>query len=617
MRARLRFSPLALGLLAAACATPEPATPRCPPPPAVVPNAGSPAPGAISPATAAFRALVEADWEWRLRESPEFATYTGDRRYNDRLSDDSEAALAAHKAYARELLAKLDAFEARGLDEADRLNHALLRRETALDVEGQRFPDEYMPLSQLGGPHMELASMAQSIPKDSARDYEDFLRRVAATPARIDQAIAWLRKGLAAGVTPPKITLREVAAQIRAQATDDPRKSPVFVAAFEGAPASLSANERERLQAALAAALRTQVIPAYRRLADFFVKEYEPAARTTIAMAALPDGAAWYARNVKQATTTDQTPDEIHQIGLAEVERIRVAMEAVKVAAGYQGTLDDFKRHARTGAKFFYPDREAMLLAYRALGKRVDATLPKLFSTLPRMPYGIEPMPAYQEKAAPAAYYSGGSLEGGRPGRFFVNTYDLKLRPRWEAEALLLHEAVPGHHLQISVAQELEGLPKFRTQGGYGAYAEGWGLYSESLGEELGFYADPYTKFGRLTLEIWRAVRLVVDTGLHAKGWTRDQALAYFRAQTGKSEHETAVEIDRFIVGPGQALSYKMGELKLKELRALATRELGERFDIRAFHATVLGAGSLPLDVLETRVRAWVEAQKKGGERPR
>jgi uncharacterized protein (DUF885 family) len=608
MGARFPFLPLALGLLAAACAAPEPVAPRCPPPAA--PGVGAPASGAISPATAAFRALVEADWEWRLRESPEFATYAGDRRYNDRLSDDSEAASAARKAYARALLAKLDAFDEKSLAEGERLNYALLRRETALDVEGQRFPDEYMPLSQLGGPHMELASLAQSIPKDSVRDYEDFLRRVAATPTRIDQAIAWMRKGVAAGVTPPKITLREVAAQIRAQVPDDPRKSPVFVAAFEGAPASLPAAERARLEAALAEALRAQVIPAYRRLADFFVKEYEPAARTTIAMAALPDGAAWYARNVKQATTTNQTPDEIHQIGLAEVERIRVAMEAVKVEAGYKGTLDDFKRHARTGAKFFYPDREAMLLAYRALGKRVDAALPKLFSTLPRMPYGIEPMPAYQEKAAPAAFYSGGSLEGGRPGRFFVNTYDLKLRPRWEAEAVLLHEAVPGHHLQISVAHELEGLPKFRTLGGYGAYAEGWGLYSESLGEELGFYADPYAKFGRLTLEIWRAVRLVVDTGLHSKGWTRDQALAYFRAQTGKSEHETAVEVDRFIVVPGQALSYKMGELKLKELRAFATRELGERFDVRAFHATVLGAGSLPLDVLETRVRAWVEAQK-------
>ncbi len=609
MRPILRFAPFAAAALAA-CAAPEPTPPRCPPPPtAAAPAPGAPA-AAASPEATAFRALVDADWEWRMRESPEYATFVGDRRYNDKLSDESEAALAARRAYARGLLAKLDAVDPKRLDEADRLNHALLRREIALDVEGQRFHDEYLRITQLGGVHTALASLAQAMPKDSARDYEDFFKRVAATPAHIDETIAWLRKGAAAGVTPPKVTLREVGAQIRAQVTDDPQKSPVFVAAFEGASAAIPEAERARLKAALAEALRAQAFPAYRKLADYFVKEYEPAARATIGMAALPDGAAWYAYNAKAQTTTDKTPDEIHSIGLAEVERIRGEMETVKAAAGFKGTLDAFKRHARADTKFFYPDREAMLLAYRALGKRVDEALPKLFSTLPRLPYGVVPVPAYEEKSTPAAYYNGGTLEGGRPGRFFVNTYDLKSRPRWEAEALLLHEAVPGHHLQIAIARELTGLPKFRTLGGYGAYAEGWGLYSESLGEELGFYADPYFKFGRLTLEMWRAVRLVVDTGLHAKGWTREQALAYFRAQTGKSEHETAVEIDRYIVNPGQALSYKMGELAIKGLRAHATRELGERFDVRAFHATVLGAGALPLDVLDARVRAWVAAQK-------
>ncbi|HEU4534032.1 MAG TPA: DUF885 domain-containing protein, partial [Polyangiaceae bacterium] len=335
--------------------------------------------GGPSPETLAFRALVEADGEWRLRESPELATYTGDRRYNDRLSDGSDAALEARKAYARALLARLDALDPRRLDEAERLNHALLRRETAIDVEGQRFPEELMPLTQFGGPHTELASLAEAMPKDSARDYEDFLKRVAATPARVEHAIARLRKGLAAGVTPPKVTLRTVGAQIKAQAPDDPRKSPVFLAAFEGAPASLPAAERARLEAALAEALRTQAIPAYKRLAEFFAKEYEPGARASISMAALPNGAAWYAYSAKQSTTTDRPPEEIHQIGLAEVERIRAAMEAVKAQAGFKGTLDEFKRHARTGAKFFFPDREAMLLAYRALGKRADEALPKLF----------------------------------------------------------------------------------------------------------------------------------------------------------------------------------------------------------------------------------------------
>ncbi|HEU4408557.1 MAG TPA: DUF885 domain-containing protein [Polyangiaceae bacterium] len=616
LRPRVASAALAAALAAlASCASPERAPARCPPPAPAGPAAAAPprAGAPPSPEAAAFRELVEAEWEERLRENPEFATFIGDRRYNDRLSDGSEAGVAARKASSRALLAKLDAIDARRLGEDDRLNHALLRRDAALDVEGQRFPEEYLQISQLGGVHTMLATLAGAMPKDSARDYEDFLKRVAAAPAQIDHVIGWLRKGAAAGVTPPRVTLREVGAQIRAQVTADPKKSPIFVAAFENAPASLAGAERARLEAALAEALSSRAFPALTRLADYFVKEYEPKARASIGMSALPDGAAWYAFNAKQSTTTDRTPDEIHQIGLAEVERIRGEMEKVKAAAGFQGTLDAFKRHARSDAKFFYPDRESMLLAYRALGKRVDEALPKLFSTLPRLPYGVQAVPPYEEKSAPAAFYRSGALEGGRPGRFFVNTYDLKSRPRWEAEALLLHEAVPGHHLQLAVAQELTGLPKFRAYGGYGAYGEGWGLYSESLGEELGFYADPYAKFGRLTFEMWRAVRLVVDTGLHHQGWAREQALAYFRAQTGKSQHETEVEVDRYIVIPGQALSYKIGELKLKELRAHATRELGERFDVRAFHAVVLGAGPLPLDVLEARVRAWVGAQKGAG----
>ncbi len=354
--------------------------------------------------------------------------------------------------------------------------------------------------------------------------------------------------------------------------------------------------------------------PALERLRDFLRDEYLPGAVTSTARSDLPDGAEWYAYAVSQYTTTNLSVETIHQTGLAEVRRIRSQMDSIIEVTGFEGDFAQFAEFLRSDPRFYHASAEALLAAYRDIAKRVDPQLPKLFGTMPRMPYGIIPIPSYAEKSQTTAYYQSGSSEAGRPGYFYANTYDLSSRPTWEMEALTIHEAVPGHHLQISLAHELEGVPKFRRFGGYTAFVEGWALYSESLGEEMGFYQDPYSKFGQLTYEIWRAIRLVVDTGMHALGWSRQDAIDFFKANTPKAEHDIVVEVDRYIVWPGQALAYKIGELKIKELRALGETQLGDRFDIRAFHDEVLGQGAVPLDLLQARIEEWIAAR---GERER
>jgi uncharacterized protein (DUF885 family) len=430
----------------------------------------------------------------------------------------------------------------------------------------------------------------------------------------IDQTIALLDKGLQEGITPPRVTLREVPAQAGSLIVDDPLTSPMLKA-FQKFPSTIPAAEQERLKSAAVQAFREQVAPAFQKLQSYLANTYVPAARESIAMSDLPDGKAWYAYNVRQQTTTDLTPEQIHQIGLAEVKRIHRQMEELMAKTGFKGGLQEFFTFLRTDPRFFYDKPEDLLAGYRDIAKRIDPELVKLFGKLPRLPYGVVPVPSYSEKSQTTAYYENGSLEAGRPGWFNANTYDLKSRPKWEMEALTAHEAVPGHHLQLSLAQELEDVPQWRRYDDYTAFVEGWGLYAESLGDEIGLYKDPYSKFGQLTYEMWRAVRLVVDTGLHTKGWTRQQAIDYFKANAGKAEHDIEVEVDRYIVWPGQALAYKIGELKLKELRAEAEKDLGAKFDVRAFHDQVLGNGALPLDVLEKNVKAWVAQEKAGDNR--
>jgi uncharacterized protein (DUF885 family) len=371
-------------------------------------------------------------------------------------------------------------------------------------------------------------------------------------------------------------------------------------------PASIDALQAERLRTRAQAAYSEQVAPAYEKLLAFLEDEYLPASRDSIALGDLPNGEAWYAHNVSNYTTTDLTPEEIHQIGLREVARIRAEMERIREQTGFDGDLPEFFEFLRTDPRFYHTTAEDLLREYRDIAKRADPELMKVFGHLPRTPYGVVAVPSYAEKSQTTAYYQRGSVMAGRPGYFYANTYALDTRPRWEMEALTLHEAVPGHHLQIAIMDELEDVPWYRRVGGYTAFIEGWGLYSESLGEEMGFYQDPYSKFGQLTYEMWRAIRLVVDTGMHHLGWSRQQAIDYFKENASKQEHDITVEIDRYIVWPGQALAYKIGELKIKELRAWATAELGGRFDVRAFHDTVLGSGAVPLDMLEANVKAWV-----------
>ncbi|HMI48137.1 MAG TPA: DUF885 domain-containing protein, partial [Gemmatimonadaceae bacterium] len=389
----------------------------------------------------------------------------------------------------------------------------------------------------------------------------------------------------------------------------DPLRS-ALLAPFTRFPVAIAESDRVRLRADAVRVYNEQTRPAFQRLKNYFTTSYIPRSRETIAMNALPDGAAWYTYNVKVQTTTARTPQEIHDLGLSEVKRIRSQMDSLIRSTGFTGDFAAFANMLRTDPKFFYTDSTALVRGYRDITKRIDPALPKLFGRLPRLTYGVSTIPSYAAPSQTTAYYQQGSPDSHRAGQFFVNTYKLDTRPTWEMEVLTAHESVPGHHLQIAISQELEGIPAFRRYGGYTAFVEGWGLYSESLGPELGLYTDPYSRFGQLTYEMWRAIRLVIDTGIHAFGWSRQQAIDYFKANSAKTENDITVEVDRYIVWPGQALAYKSGELEIKALRKYAEQELGPRFDVRAFHDEVLGQGGLPLDVLDTRMRAWVATQK-------
>jgi uncharacterized protein (DUF885 family) len=554
--------------------------------------------------------LLDREWEWRLSEEPTFATRIGDRRYNDRWADVSFEAIARRRSHAAEALSKIRDIDRSKLSSADQLNYDLFLRNAMTRVDEDRFHGEYLAVTARHGPHTEIAEVVRVTPLTKVKDYEDLVKRLRAFPVLVDQTIALMRRGVETGIVPPKVILRDIPQQMSHQMFDDVTRSPVYQAAFQQMPASIAAAEQERLRQEAKAALKEAVMPAMRKLQGFFLTEYEPRARSSVGISELPDGQAWYAVRARAMTTTDLSPDEIHEIGLAEVKRIRSEMEEAMRRTKFHGDLQAFFNFLRTDSQFFFKDKETLLLTYRDIAKRIDPELPKLFGTLPRMPYGVVPVPAYSEKTQTTAYYQAGSVETGRAGYFYANTYDLKARPKWEMEALTLHEAVPGHHLQIALAQELRDIPKFRRFGGYTAFVEGWGLYAESLGPELGLYKDPYSKFGQLTYEMWRAIRLVVDTGLHVKHWTRDQAIRFFQQNTGKTQHDIEVEVDRYIAWPGQALAYKLGELKIKELRAYAAEQLGERFDVREFHDQVLGAGPLPLAVLDARIRQWVAEQR-------
>ena len=553
--------------------------------------------------------LFEANWKYRMIASPEAATWRGYPGQNDRWSDLSMDAIAEGKKDARQTLKAILSFDRAKLSEADQLNYDLFRRNAEMAVEQQQFPAEFLAINQMDGLPRDVPSMIAMMPAGKTADYENILARLGGIPALVDQTIALLQEGLVRGIVPPKVPLRTLADQVSGQVHIGPMTTPML-AKFKTFPETIPVAEQVRLTEAAKAVYADDVRPAFQRLHQFLSKEYVPNCRATVGRSALPDGRAWYGYQIKHYTTTTLSPDEIHKIGLREVNRIRVGMEAVRKQVNFEGDLHAFFEFLRTDPQFYYETADELLTGYRDICKRADPELTNLFRKLPRQPYGVVPVPSYIEKSVTTAYYQPGSNNAGRAGFFFANTYDLKSRPKWEMEALALHEAVPGHHLQLAIADEIVGLPEFRKYGRYTGYVEGWGLYSESLGEEMGFYTDPYSKFGQLTYEMWRAIRLVVDTGIHAKGWSRQRAIEFFKTNAGKTEHDITVEVDRYIVWPGQALAYKLGELKLKELRARATAKLGDKFDLRSFHDEIMWNGALPLSILDQRTDRWIAAEQ-------
>lgn len=552
--------------------------------------------------------LFDEEWERGLRESPEGATYNGDPRYNDRWTDMSLAAIRQRQADDLTALARLRAIDRSALPEADRLSYDVFAWDLERAVERQKFNEWQRPLSQRGG--IQTADeIVEVLQFRSVKDYEDWLARLEALPALVEQNIVLMREGMKAGNTPARVLMERVPAQIAAQLVDDPARSR-FYSPFLKFPDDITQADRARLQARARAVVADRVIPAYRTLDSFFRTEYLPATRESIAAVDLPDGRAYYDFLAGYFTTTDLSADRIHEIGLGEVARIRGEMEKVKAEVGFKGSLAEFFTYLRSDPRFFKKTPGDLLEAYRAISKRIDPELVKVFRTIPRLPYGVRPIPDAIAPDTTTAYYQPGALDGSRAGYYYVNLYKPEVRPTWEMMALSLHEAVPGHHFQFARGMELPDVPNFRRVGYFVAYGEGWGLYAERLGYDMGLYDDPYDRMGQLAYDMWRAVRLVVDTGMHAKGWSRDRAIRFFMDNSPKTEQDVVNEIDRYISWPGQALAYKIGQLKISELRERASEALGERFDLRDFNDAVLATGSVPLSVLEAHVDAWIAARK-------
>ena len=557
--------------------------------------------------------LVEQYWQDSLELNPLLAAFVGDNRYNDRwVGGISPAERAERLAHHQRYLDKAQAIDASGLDDEARLTLELFIAEREMDIEGFRFPDYLLPINQFRNPasfFVMLGSGSSVHPFKTVKDYDDFLGRVDGFVAWSDQAVTNMREGIEQGVVQPRVLMEKVLPQLSAQFKDSAEET-MFWKPIAAMPEEFSEEDRQRLQAAYKETIEKRLIPVYHALHDFIAKEYIPGARETVGMSGLPDGDAWYAHRVREVTTTDLTPEQIHQIGLDEVARIQGQMAEVMKAVGFDGDLKAFFEYLNTDPGFYFEKEDELIAGYNALRARLDATTPALFSRMPKAAFEIRPVEAFRAKSAAGGSYMSPSADGTRPGVFYVNTYDMSARPKWAMESLFLHEAIPGHHFQGALAVELDHLPSFRRFGGYTAYSEGWGLYAESLGKELGMYQDPYQYFGALAAELWRAIRLVVDTGLHAKGWSRQQVLDYMYANTAVQEARAVSEAERYMAIPGQALAYKMGQLKIRELRTRAETALGERFDIKGFHAQVLEDGELPLSVLESKIDRWIASQK-------
>ena len=567
-----------------------------------------------------FRAYLEQDWKRWMEDYPVMASFIGYPGLNRRWSDDSLEGIQARMKHLHESLATLKTISRDALPVSEKLNYDLYRGLLETADEGLQYGNDpipfasvvpgslWMPIDQMGGIQQGAAATFAAMPHQTVADYEDILARFETLPKVIGYTLTLMQEGLKRGYTPPRSMLRNVPKQIADLIPADPMASPLLEP-FTEFPAGFPEAERARLTERAKQIYLASAAPAFQKLHDYFTSTYLPACRESIAATALPNGAASYAYDVRWQTTTNLTPQQIHEIGLSEVKRIRAEMDKVIATAGFKGSFHDFTEFLRTDPRFFYDKPDDLVNGYRVITKKIDPELARLFGKLPRLPYGVCVIPEFKAASQTTAYYLPGAPAAGRAGCYFVNTYNLHARPKWEMEALSLHESVPGHHLQISLAEELEGQPEFRKHIGYSAFVEGWALYCESLGEELGMYKDPYSKFGQLSFEMWRAIRLVVDTGMHSMGWTRQQAIDFFRENTGKTDQDISVEVDRYIVWPGQALAYKIGQLKIRELRTEAEKKLGAEFDERKFHDAVLENGAVPLNVLEAHMKEWVDSQ--------
>lgn len=555
--------------------------------------------------------LLEEHWQYTMRNSPEFASILGDKRYNDRLSDFSQRAIEADQRQTRIFLQKFEAVSTEGFAEQERLNRDLMVRDLRQNVEGVRFKGWEMPVTQFGGIHIDTPQFVSLLSFSTVKDYDDYIARLRQVPRIFDETIVQMRNGMRDRLMPPRILLTQVAAQTETIAKQQADESP-FALPLKAFPKEFSGAERKRLGDAVLAAIRTQVLPAYAKFLAFVRDEYAPKGRADIGIWSLPQGAERYGRAIRNMTTTSMRPEEIHQLGLREVARIEEEQLAILKGLGFKD-LKSFNESLNKNPEVHVKSREEILEQYRRYTDQMWAQLPKLFGRLPKAKLEVMQVEPFREKEASTGYNQG-TPDGSRPGHVMVNTYDFENQLTVSNESTAYHEGVPGHHMQISIAQELPELPPFRQQAGYTAYVEGWALYSEVLGKEVGFYQNPYSDYGRLEDEKLRAIRLVVDTGIHYKRWTRDQVVQYFRDHYSGNDAYIQSETDRYIAWPAQALAYKIGQLAILRLREKSKAELGERFDIRAFHDEVLGAGALPMDVLEQRINDWIARTKMSGE---
>ncbi|MFZ0295356.1 MAG: DUF885 domain-containing protein [Candidatus Sulfotelmatobacter sp.] len=575
----------------------------------------SPAQGSgASPSTVENRrhdlhSLFDEEWQYELRTNPEWATMLGDNRYNDRLSDSSPEFFRSDLEQRRGFLARFEAIDPAGLSRQDTLSLELMIRKLGLEIEGAQFKHWEMPVNQMGGLHLELPDMIVITPFNSLADYDNYLARLHQIPRAFDQVTANMRQGMKDGLMPPRYLLEKVAAETDDIASKTGENSP-FAKPLKEFPANVSSAEQKRLRDELLAAIAEQIIPTYQRFAAFVRNEYAPHGRTDPGVWSLPDGEARYRFAIRRITTTNMTPEEIHALGLKQIDEIEAEMLTLAHKLGFKD-LASLNEHIKSDRRFYATSGQEVLDLYANYARGMEPELPKLFGHLPKTKLTVIPMEASRSKNAVPADYSSGTPDGSRPGHINVNEWDPEHRLVLNIEAIAYHEGIPGHHLQISLAQEMQDLPAFRRHAEYTAFVEGWALYAERLGKEVGHYQDPYSDYGRLENEMWRAIRLVIDTGVHEKHWSREQMVDYFHRYTAMDEPNIQSEVDRYIAWPGQALAYKLGQLEILKLREEARQKLGDKFDIRAFHDEVLGNGALPLDVLDLEVNNWINSQTK------